>query len=372
MYPNNTANHQEANVCVNCGINLYRIKRKRLTEESQELQQLLNDWICKELEDNEAVCAPCYFLLHTALESENKSRKFGYKNIPSHQIKRLDIVCFKCFSKAKRVYEKSNSKVNSKVQKKRAKEKVKDIEVKIERLGGDELDFPASPDRESSEDEDISEKYPQPLSITLDDYKRTADTSSHCIFKNCRNSDRALIPKSIKERLLLDYSFYLPTHSRICKEHQINSHEVWRELVDNATITDFTAEHIENIFSILQNVKCNSYCKSFTAYIKKDDYLCKYLLGISYEKFEEMLNDMQAIKKRVWCVKKALAIYLMRKHTGFCVEKLAEFFGTRPRALTICHRAKMSLIKRNRRKVGARQYKNYTEEVLRLAKELVK
>ncbi|KAJ8708092.1 hypothetical protein PYW08_010458 [Mythimna loreyi] len=360
MYPNNQVrnhNHQKNIVCVNCGIRIQK-QRKWMAEESEELKQLLADWVCKELEDNEALCVPCYSLLHSALECENQSRRFGHKNVclscgmalnrtrlsksleaypelklviaqwvPSHQVKRLELVCLKCIQKAKRLLAENNSGVNCTVQTS-TKYKSEDIEVKIEQLGYDELDIPASPySQVPSEDEDIPEKHPKHLSISLGTYKRAADTSSRCIFKKCTNSERLAIPSTIRERLLLDYSFYLPPNSRICKQHQNSNHEEWRKMVESCTFTDFSEAHLQNLFSIIKNIKCSSYCKNFECQIKKDEILCQYFFGLTFDKYEEMLKDLQPIKKHVR--KKALDIYLMKKHTGFSVEKVANFFGTR-------------------------------------------
>ncbi|KAJ8708137.1 hypothetical protein PYW08_010503 [Mythimna loreyi] len=339
--------------CVNCGIKLNHVRRQWVAEENEESQQLLTDWICKELEDNEALCFPCCSLLHSALESENKSRRFGHKVvcfscgvsinktrksprldtqpeykvfitqwIPSHQVKRLEYVCWRCHSRLKRLYEKTNSG--------HAKDSKEHMKIKLEQLGYGEVDIPASPHpQDSSEEETTPDKHPQPHSITLNTYKRAADTSRHCIFKTCSRQATVAPPRCIKERLLIDYSFYLPPYSRICERHQINSHEIWRELVDSATITDFTAAHIDNLLSILKNTKCKFFCRSFIFQIKQDDYFCQYLLGTGYETFEKMLKDIQPIRKKVWHIQKALAMYLMKKHTGFSEEKVAKFFGVR-------------------------------------------
>lgn len=43
---------QESLQCVNCGINLKRIRRRWMTEESEELRQLLSDWTCKEVTES--------------------------------------------------------------------------------------------------------------------------------------------------------------------------------------------------------------------------------------------------------------------------------------------------------------------------------
>lgn len=254
----------------------------------------------------------------------------------------MEHVCKKCWLKAVRIVRKQNE-VHS---------ETKDVSVKIEPLhsllllGDGELDIPASPGSQSddNEEENVPEKYSLPYTISLPNMKRAACSSSRCLFKNCTQPERRKPPRAIVERLLIDYSYYIPASSRICKRHHVNSHKVWRELVNNTSITDFTADHIENLFSILKNRRCSSYCRSFESEIKQDEYLCQYLLGVTYNKYEEMLKDVQQIRKKVWGTKKALAMYLMRKHTGFHPEKIANYFGVRLKLLVkIIHRVHVHL-----------------------------
>lgn len=238
----------------------------------------------------------------------------------------------RCYTKARRRVEKTDTKVHSKIAKVESQGVVVKIEPLQSLLGDGELDIPASPDSKSEEDE-VPDIDPQPLSISLDNYKRAADTSSRCIFKPCRYPDRLTTPKSIKERLLIDYSFFIPSHARICTYHQTNSHKEWSDLVNSSSITDFTVAHLEDLFSVLKNTKCNMFCRNFDNMIMQDNFLCQYLLGIEYKKYGEMLKDIESIRKPVWCLKKALAMYLMKKHTGFSNEKVARFFGVRVKLL---------------------------------------
>lgn len=200
-------------------------------------------------------------------------------------------------------------------------------------LGDGEVNIPASPEPQSDEDENLPETNAAPHSIILPSYKRAAESSSSCIFKHCKETELSTPPKVILERLLIDYCYYIPTTSRICKQHHLNSHKVWRELVNEANLSNFTAAHVENLFSILKNTKCNSYFRNFESEIKQNDYLCQFWLGVEHEKYEEMLKDMRNFNKSASYTRKALAMYLMKKHTGFSVDKLAKFFGVRNRLL---------------------------------------
>lgn len=229
----------------------------------------------------------------------------------------------RCWSKVHRLVKDRNE----------VQSQTKGVKVKIEpvhsslALGDGELDIPASPYSQSEDEEEIvGDNNHQSHSISLGNYKRAAASSSRCIFKNCGNSGLVIPSRAIVERLIIDYSYYIPLRSRICKRHQINTHKEWRKLVNDSRITDFTEKHLENLLSILRYTGCNNYCKKFDFKMKQDEQLCNYVLGVDYITYEEMLKDV-TISKRMWSVKKALAMYLMKNHTGFSDNKISKFFG---------------------------------------------
>ncbi|CAG4980694.1 unnamed protein product [Parnassius apollo] len=116
------------------------------------------------------------------------------------------------------------------------------------------------PDVGSSSDLNIPEPPPLPQqnlhtthvrsnpTITSSVYKRAASTSKHCIFVNCFETERLLVPSSKKDLLLLNNKFYVPPAARICLHHL--DHGRWSELTSQ--LKDFTGSQFDSIMRIMQ------------------------------------------------------------------------------------------------------------------------
>lgn len=85
----------------------------------------------------------------------------------------------------------------------------------------DSIESPPPPPMPASAEPTISRTVSE---ITMLSYKRAASTSCHCIFRLCENTSRFLIPTFLKERLLIDYSFFVPRCARIYEYHLNEPH----------------------------------------------------------------------------------------------------------------------------------------------------
>ncbi|KAL4708467.1 hypothetical protein ACJJTC_014349 [Scirpophaga incertulas] len=56
--------------------------------------------------------------------------------------------------------------------------------------------------------------------ITLENYKRAANTASHCLFPGCTNTNLHNMTDSFRATVLSTYRYYIPVHSRVCMEHR--------------------------------------------------------------------------------------------------------------------------------------------------------
>lgn len=58
---------------------------------------------------------------------------------------------------------------------------------------------------------------------TLENYRRAANTASHCLFPNCGNASLHNMTDSFRAMVLSTYKYYIPIHSRVCTEHRTSN-----------------------------------------------------------------------------------------------------------------------------------------------------
>lgn len=201
-----------------------------------------------------------------------------------------------------------------------------------------ETDLQSTPKRLKKTPSDVNEMY-SPIcitqvsdqdmvyTITMTAYKRAPVSATHCIFNNCKGKEKFLIPRRIRECVLLDHNFYISISCRICTEHLYETHKEWSDLYIGRNCSDFNIRQINNLCSLLRSSTSREYTDDiFQKIIWRYDCMCKYWLGVSYEKYEYILKLMKPAKETLKSVQKCLSIYLMKRHTGFCDEKIASFF----------------------------------------------
>lgn len=184
----------------------------------------------------------------------------------------------------------------------------------------------------SSDDFNIPEPPPLPSSrpvavqlaapkITSSLYRRAANTSGHCIFINCFENERLLVPCAIKDLLLYHYKFYVPSGARVCRHHL--DHGSWNELTSQ--LRDFTGSQFDNIMTMMQRAANNRF--DFSNIRMMPPYLCHYWLGFNADQFYDLLNSIPNLAEQVPNASIALCIYLVKVRTGDSNERLATLFN---------------------------------------------
>lgn len=156
--------------------------------------------------------------------------------------------------------------------------------------------------------------------IQSSEYKRAAATSSACIFLGCHRPERLLVPRVIREMLLIRNKFYVPTCSRICEHHLHKG--CWSDLTSNHH--DFTGAQFDTILNILG--RAAAYRLEFGNVSLMSPHLCRYWLGMNAEQFEELLACVPSLSQNVENPSLALCIYIVKLRTGDSNERLSSLF----------------------------------------------
>lgn len=68
--------------------------------------------------------------------------------------------------------------------------------------------------------------------IMMENYRRAANTASHCLFPQCSNINLHNLSDSFRATILSTYKYYIPVHSRVCSEHRLSNQ--WSDLFDSS------------------------------------------------------------------------------------------------------------------------------------------
>lgn len=90
----------------------------------------------------------------------------------------------------------------------------------------------------------------QEPTITSRRYKRVTSTTRHCLFLGCRNVERFLVPRVMKETILSRHRIYIPPCARVCNLHL--NWEYWDQL--QANHADFTGSQMDNLLVMLEKI----------------------------------------------------------------------------------------------------------------------
>lgn len=156
--------------------------------------------------------------------------------------------------------------------------------------------------------------------ITSATYKRVAATSIHCIFANCHDMERLMIPKIIREMCLLRNKLYIPACARVCRHHLNNG--AWSDLTSD--LNDFTSSNFDAILNIMS--KGYQHTFNFGNVELMPPHLCHYWLGKTHEEFEELMLCVPSLIQYVKCPSLAMCIYLVKLRTGESNDRLATLF----------------------------------------------
>ncbi|RVE55314.1 hypothetical protein evm_000212 [Chilo suppressalis] len=158
-------------------------------------------------------------------------------------------------------------------------------------------------------------------------YKRAVATSLSCLFSGCWEQQCLLVPRVIREMLLIHNKFYVPTCCRICQHHLNNGR--WSDLTSN--LQDFTGVQFDAILNIMQ--RAVSHCFDFENISAMAPFLCHYWLGMNAEQFDELLACVPSLLQSVKNPRLALCIYIVKLRTGDSNERLSSLFQMSRRTL---------------------------------------
>lgn len=172
------------------------------------------------------------------------------------------------------------------------------------------------------------EHEPRP-EIHLPNYKRTANTSRHCVFSGCSFHQLLhVVPKFIKQMLIQKHNLYIPSSSRVCETHfTLND---WHLLLQNNNLfSNFTPDQIEDMISIS---KAGKSIFNFEKVEDMENVICKYWTGLTVANFLDLFNRLPPLSFNK--PKNALAIYLAKLRTGETDRRLSTIFSVKRPTLT--------------------------------------
>lgn len=163
-------------------------------------------------------------------------------------------------------------------------------------------------------------RQPEPT-IRSSTYKRAAATTRHCVFPDCSNVERLLVPRGLKEEVLNRLRIYIPPSARICNFHLYN--DCWDQLQVN--YSDFTGAQMDNLLDMLERTSLNRI--DFSNVHTIPSHLCHYWLGLTATQFYDLLNNIPRLHETVPDASIALSIYLAKLRSGDSNERLSGLFN---------------------------------------------
>ncbi|XP_045493201.1 uncharacterized protein LOC123692489 [Colias croceus] len=336
----------ERNRCINCSFLIPRnMKRHHLEEASNLMLSLLRSWIaptqvsseniicneCFELLQNRAnttsegsilplsafghrrVCLPCgNSILRSRtypVRHDREERNVLIRFVPQHLVSRMERVCAACWRSATREVQRQQQRDSN-------RPTLADTE-----LSGDSV-VPVPPPLPPTTPQIVQ---PVTTKIISSMYRRAANTPGHCIFVGCFEPERLLIPSTIKDLVLFNHKFYIPSGARICRHHL--NHGSWDQLTSQ--LRDFTGRQFDNIMTMMQRAANHRF--DFSNIALMPPHLFHYWLGMNLEQFYELLNCIPNLAEQVPDATLALCIYLVKLRTGDSNNRLATLFN-KPRA----------------------------------------
>lgn len=128
--------------------------------------------------------------------------------------------------------------------------------------------------------------------ISMQNYRRAANSAAYCIFPNCDSNDLHRINDDIRIYIIQDYHYYIPEFARVCSRHlNENSWDVLYDSENSSAV--FTVDQIEHMFSFI-NVKRPI---NFNDVLSMSDHLFLYWIGLSKDNFQILLNEVPRIRE---------------------------------------------------------------------------
>ncbi|KAL4720736.1 hypothetical protein ACJJTC_011712 [Scirpophaga incertulas] len=118
-------------------------------------------------------------------------------------------------------------------------------------------------------------------SIVMFNYKRAANTSRYCIFRNCNGLPWFIIPTFIKKYMIKENNIYILRSARVCRDHLYGND--WDTLPEVTTlVTSFDARQLEDLINILKSEKSMF---DFERVEEMPNHICHYWTGLEVAEF---------------------------------------------------------------------------------------
>lgn len=167
--------------------------------------------------------------------------------------------------------------------------------------------------------------------IELPSYRRSPDTSSHCVFENCTNQDLHSISEELRATIIKRHHYLVTAQARVCQQHLLKND--WAKLFDATnSISTFKPDHIEHVLSFVATSKCTDV--NFNNILNLDNNVVEYFLGLSKESFSVILKtlpELQTVDNGVF----GLIGLLMKHWNGGPISKVAGLLKICPETLEI-------------------------------------
>ncbi|XP_045504504.1 uncharacterized protein LOC123701151 [Colias croceus] len=329
-------------LCINCNICVNTFRRYLVLELNTRVISLLSEWISPRIiTEEDYICEPCNNLLMRSVNEQlatscdnaqaSGSSQQGRRQVCSlcgrsilnrqshpividnpseeqiqilaviqsritpRQVSSYDKICHSCWMSCKRAALRTQQVDNIR------RVPIEDVEVEAEadtiatEPVTQNVEVPTLPTEASSSE------------ITLENYRRAANTASHCLFPNCGNTSLHNMTDSFRAMVLSTYKYYIPIHSRVCTEHRTSNE--W------ANLYDFTPQQVEHIFSFVNAYKpCLDFSKVESIH-EIEENIFFFWTGRTKQDFFTLLEEVPRIREMHKGML-ALAAFLIKIRTG--------------------------------------------------------
>ncbi|CAH2100547.1 unnamed protein product [Euphydryas editha] len=164
--------------------------------------------------------------------------------------------------------------------------------------------------------------------IVLPNIRRAADTARHCVFQECTEAERNLVPEETRREVLIRYQYFIPRGARICSLHR---EEANYENLYTAeySLNNFTSAHIEDIIFILMEGLQNISYENIQNY---PDNQVDYFIGLSKQQHAQILEATPRLRN-MNRGSFALTVLLCKLRTGDSGDRLSCLFQVPRRTL---------------------------------------
>lgn len=151
-------------------------------------------------------------------------------------------------------------------------------------------------------------------------YKRLANTSRRCLFRDCQCEDLHRVPLFLKRYSLIEYSLYVPDSARICTMHMHTND--WDTLYEFAE-TVFTPDQLKDIVDLLRDAYKTKSAIDFDniEYISPEELY--FRTGLTHEQFANVLSETPSLTQDTKRPKTLLGCFLMKIRSGEPDDRIA-------------------------------------------------